>query len=74
MNVLEFLPHHVAVLNLLRMTAFLPELIIAIGLVPRLVPLQLPEQCFDVTFLQKIDDLSGRVRFEIADLLAQILG
>ena len=55
-NVLQFLPHDILVLDLLRMASFLPELVFAIALVTFLVPRQLLQQHPNSPFLEVVDD------------------
>src|SRR5262249_12985179 len=43
-HVVQLLDHHLVTTHVLRVTSFLPELVAALGLVPVLVPFELPQQ------------------------------
>ena len=62
--VLQFLKHHLIALDLLGHAPFLPNLIIALGLVPPLQRPKLAEKYLGTLGFQQVDDLSGRVHFE----------
>ncbi|MDB5346510.1 MAG: hypothetical protein JWP89_4887 [Schlesneria sp.] len=60
-RILQFLPHHFVVLDLFGMASFLPDLIRALRLVPRL---ELTEHDIGASLLQQIDDLARRIAFD----------
>jgi hypothetical protein len=64
MDVFQLLPHHFPVRDLLRMAAFLPELIRALRLVIPLVHRELTQERFRVTFGEKFENRPGREPFE----------
>ena len=72
MDVLQLLHHDLLILNLLRMAPLLPQLIGAIGLMPRLQVAQQLEQRPHSLRFQSVDDLPGGKRFEVGDLLGNI--
>ncbi len=73
MNIFNLLNHHLLILNHLRMTALLPDLIISVAPMLQFVIIQLSEDVFRFFFSQEVYDFSGRERFENADLLSQTL-
>src|SRR5689334_10981515 len=72
MGVIQLLPHHVSVLNLLRMTPLLPQLMLAIGLKKGFVMCQLLQDESFAAALECIDNSPCRERLEVADLFAEI--
>lgn len=59
MSVLNLLPHHLVILNLLWLSTFLPELEFTVLLMVQLRRFQLAEQCLALTILQEINDLAS---------------
>ena len=72
MDVLQFLAHHLIILDLLRMTSLLPHLVFPIVFVAGLQNAQPLEQGLDVASLQVIDNLPSGEGFEIADFLGDM--
>lgn len=68
----DLLPHHLFVLNLLWVGAFLPHLVVSILPVGNLALCQLPEHVLSVFLLEMIDDLAVGEGFEVADLFTDI--
>ena len=73
MHVFEFLNHHFLILNLLRLTAFLPNLIVTILLMTCLLPLKLRQYRRRIACFEQIDDLPCSERFEISHFFGKIL-
>jgi hypothetical protein len=63
-DVFQLLKHHVRVGHLLRLAPFLPDLVVALRLVPKLVGAKLAEQHFGLPGTEQNNDLPGRVHLE----------
>ena len=73
MYVIQLLPHDVLILNLLRMTSFLPKLVFTIRFEMGFVLRQLFKKHPFPAALQRINDSPGRERLEVADLFTEII-
>ncbi len=73
MDVLQFLPHDVRILNLLRMTPFLPKLVFLVDLVPQFEAAQFIEHCLVARAGQFVENAPRGKRLESAKLLAQFV-
>ena len=71
-RILQLLQHHGVVVDLLRMTPLLPDLVVALHLVPQLVIFELIEQAALAPAFQVVDDLAGGERFEVLHLAGQV--
>ena len=73
-DVVQLLPHHLLVRDLLRMASFLPELILALGLVVPLVHRELTQERFRVALGEELENRPGCKAFEPLHRAAQIRG
>jgi len=75
-GVFELLPHHLCMVDLLRMAAFLPNLILAAGfsLVLQCVSFQLSQQCLGVSAFKQVDDPAGREGFRASYRVGNLRG
>ena len=71
-DIFQFLNHHFVGLNLLRMNAFFPELIIAFDFVCPFESLHVLQNDARFSFDQEVENATGCIRFEPLDDIGQI--
>lgn len=72
MDVFDFLPHHILRLDLDRVAAFLPELVVLIFLVTKLVVPQLLKQRLSAFLLHQLQYGGSRERLELTDAFGKL--
>jgi len=68
MHVIQFLSHYFFVLNFLRMTSFLPDLVSSVLFVMCFLVFQLTKKSLFVSFFKEFNNPSSREGLKISDL------